>query len=454
MSFWQITGANILGTIINIIFLIWMSGILLGRIPNYGTKHTVKCVLAALALVLTLAVVATICYLAGIWNWKYCTGMLLWQYFVLACEVLLLRLLYRTSFRNCWLDALMVEILYSYGEILAELYVHGNVYNLSVVEERRIYLFWMLVISPLCLLLCGLVIDKSGMGKVYRQWLEQEKLHKGIMLLFAFYPMFYVIIQNVMSGEGIKWASLLFPLFMLLVIHMICVYVGRDRQQKQYIMAQQASIRQQTIYIEKMEQMQSELRRFRHDFKNLMSGMYLQAKEGDLDAVQTFIQEMTGDFDRQVGGQIRLMNQLGNIHMMEVKSLFLEKLAVMQKENISCELEVLCPFEGTRMRSTDLCRCLGILLDNAMDEVRGREGAQIHLMISSQKDCTTFRIRNTLYSTVDFQRLSTAGYTTKGSGHGIGLESYRKLLEKYDFVFSYTAIQDGYFIQELKIQES
>ena len=111
------------------------------------------------------------------------------------------------------------------------------------------------------------------------------------------------------------------------------------------------------------------MRRFRHDFKNMMSGMYLQAREGDLDAVQSYIQEMTADFDMQVGSQIRLMNQLANIHMAEVKGLFLEKLKEMQKQRISCELEVLKPFAGTAVRGTDLCRCLGILLDNAMEEV-------------------------------------------------------------------------------------
>ena len=188
---------------------------------------------------------------------------------------------------------------------------------------------------------------------------------------------------------------------------MIFVYVGRDWQQKQYIAAQQLSIRQQTVYIEKMEQIQSELRGFRHDFKNMMAGMYLQAKEGDLEAVQAFIQEMTEDFDRQVGDQVRLLNQLANIHMVEVKGLLLEKLGQMQKEEIRCELEVLRPFEGTRMHSTDLLRCLGILVDNAVDEVRGKKDARIHLMISSQNGCTTFRVKNTLYGTVDFQSLGT-----------------------------------------------
>ena len=112
--------------------------------------------------------------------------------------------------------------------------------------------------------------------------------------------------------------------------------------------------------------------------------MYLQVKEGDMDAVQSFIQEMTEDFDRQAGDQIRLLNQLANVHMVEIKGLLLEKLARMQKEEIHCELEVLRPFERTRMRSTDLCRCLGILMDNAVDEVRGKVNAIIHVRSSRQ----------------------------------------------------------------------
>ena len=54
-----------------------------------------------------------------------------------------------------------------------------------------------------------------------------------------------------------------------------------------------------------------------------------------MDAVQSFIQEMTEDFDRQAGDQIRLLNQLANVHMVEIKGLLLEKLArIAHKHNI------------------------------------------------------------------------------------------------------------------------
>lgn len=454
MSFLQIVSANFLSITITMLFLIWMSGILLGRIPNRGRKHTVICILFTLFLVLLLSILAAVCYRTGFWRLPYGVGRLAWQYFVLICAALLLRLVHGASFRDCCLSVMMMEILGSYGDLLSELYLYGRLFDLRVASELREYLFWLLGIRPSCLLICGLVIVKLGFGKIYRQWLEQERIHRGILLLLALYPVYGEALDHVINAPEKNRAYFLLPLILLLVIHMIFVYVGRDWQQKQYILAQQANLRQQTIYIEKMEQLQAEVRRFRHDFKNMTAGMYLQAREGDLDAIRSFIREMTEDFDRQAGEQIRLMNQLANVHMVEIKGLLLEKLAQMQKEEIRCDLEVLHPFEETRMRSTDLCRCLGILMDNAADEVRGKEDARIHLMISSQDGCTTFRIKNTLYGKVDFQSLGTAGYTTKGEGHGIGLESYRKILGRYDFVFPFTAIQDGYFVQELKIQET
>lgn len=457
MSFFQITAVNIWSMTADILFLIWISGFLFGRIPRRGMKHAAVCILAGICIVLLLSFMGTVCYLTGVWRWKYGIGAILWLYFILACKVLFLLLLYRVSLRDCCIGIMLVEILGTYGRLLAELYIcilGIDVFDLAVLEERRSYLFWLMVVCPACVLLCGLVIDRSGMGKIYRKWLEQEELHKGIVFLLGFYPVIYLIFEKTIRGAQPRAAFILLPLSMLLVIHIIFVYMGRDWQQKQYIMAQQTSLRQQTIYLEKMEQIQAELRKFRHDFQNMMAGMYLQAKEGDLDAIQDFIQEVTGAFDRQAGDQIKLMNQLGNIHAMEVKSILLEKLIEMQQEEIVCILEVLSPFEGTRMRGIDLCRCLGILLDNAMEEVRGKKDGRIYLMISSQNGCTTFRIENTLYNTVDFQHLGKPGYTTKGSGRGTGLESYREILDKYDFVFSFTAIQDRCFVQEIKIKES
>ena len=73
----------------------------------------------------------------------------------------------------------------------------------------------------------------------------------------------------------------------LLVIYLIFMYGAREEMHREQIEAQKASLQQQTVYIEKLEELQRETRRFHHDFNNTMSGMYLQAREGDMDAGQT-----------------------------------------------------------------------------------------------------------------------------------------------------------------------
>ena len=162
-------------------------------------------------------------------------------------------------------------------------------------------------------------------------------------------------------------------------------------------------------YIENLESLQQETRRFRHDFKNMMSGMYLQAKDGDMAAVQAFIQDMTTDFDTQVGNQLKLMNQLANIHELSVKSLLLTKLETIKQKNIRC---------------------------------------------NRQENYTTFLVKNTLHEAVNFHKIGTEGYSTKGDSRGIGLNNYRRILRQYDFVMPVTTIKDNCFIQELKIKEA
>lgn len=453
MEFWEVIRVNLCSMAFEILFVICTIRILLGRIPDRGPKHAVMNVLQGFGLEVLLSVTGAVCYLGGFWKLGFGAGSVLWEYFVLAVWVLFVRALYGLPFKTCWMTILLTTILDSYGGLLSELFVSGKMFHLEILEERRAYLLWLLVTVPVCRLICLLLVYR--IRDTYRQWVKREGQKKVILLTLGLYPVYArVLIWLVDYCKGIGEERLMITLSLLLLIHLVLVYVGREEQQRERILQQEVSLMQQSAYIEQMEQIQTEVRRFRHDLKNMMAGMYLQAREGELDALQALIGEMAEDFDRQAGIRIRLMSQLANVHVTEVKGLLLEKLAQMQREEIPCELEVLLPFESTRMRGIDLCRCLGILLDNAIEEVRGREDGCISVMVSSQEHGTTFRVKNTLYQDVDLRLLEREGYSTKGEGRGLGLSNYRKILGKYDFVFPAMAVREGCLIQEFKVQES
>lgn len=453
MTFFEVFCANILSVGMTTIFFVAAAIQLFGEIPYKNRKHCWDIFISLMLYLFVCVLFGTIFFKTGLFAWPHNGGEIIYSYIDIVGMMLFLRVMYQKPYGVCLVTSVFIMILHDVGWNLAEIISPNKFYDLSLMSDRRQYMFLEWVVIPSCLLLVILLLHKTNARELFGQW-EEQKPKLTVLIFLGLYPILIQIIQETVdySARDIGYNPATAMVF-LLIVYMIFMYTGREGIQQKRIEDQNVSLRQQGAYIENLEGLQREVRKFRHDFKNMMSGMYLQAEEGNLEAIQSYIHEMTEDFDLQVGSQIRLMNQLANIRVTEVKGLFLEKMKTMQEEEIHWELEVLKPFEKTRIRSTDLCRCLGILLDNAMEEVKGRKDGQIHIMISSQSGYTTFRVKNTLYTSLDFHKVGTFGYSTKGKDRGIGLDNYKKILGKYEKTLPLTTIQDGYFIQELKIQE-
>src|SRR5699024_9508247 len=103
------------------------------------------------------------------------------------------------------------------------------------------------------------------------------------------------------------------------------------------------TILQQQAHMELLEELQQEIRAFRHDFTNLFSGLTLQAQAGDLKGIQDFMKKTSSYFDEKLGSEIAQMDGLNRIEMYALRSLLTAKLAKMRQEKIKTVLEVLRP---------------------------------------------------------------------------------------------------------------
>jgi hypothetical protein len=395
---------------------------------------------------------AALLYKAGLM--RYFSVYILMEYVQLIGNALCIGFLFRERFRRCWGIVLFEGIVAQISVMMVFILTSERPYDLSIREERIRYLLSNYMLGPAAILLILFLLYQLKVGDAYRRWLEHRDVWNWGTLCLSAYPVLVFGMMGLFTYGGMSRNSSLSIAYLVLIAALIVFhYKGREEWQRKEAAAQSLIVQQQEAYIRTLEGMQEEMRRFRHDYKNMMSGMYLTAKEGELTEAMDYIREMTDDFDSQIGGQIRQMSQLSNVCMTEIKGLLLAKIAQMQKEGTACELEVMRPFGGTGCRTTDLCRCLGILIDNAMDEVRGREDARVYIMVSCQEGYTTFRVKNRLYHDIDFHRIWQQGYSTRGADRGTGLASYRKILEGYENVLPATAVQDGFFVQEFKVQE-
>ena len=208
---------------------------------------------------------------------------------------------------------------------------------------------------------------------------------------------------------------LIFVLILVSFLHQIRARMFQEEKGKM----QAELLGQQEMYIQELESIQSSMRSFRHDYKNMMSSLYLQSREGNIEEIEKNIHGLIDDFDENIDWKMNLTVQMANIRISEVKPL-------------------------------DLSRALGILLDNAIEETE-KTGGKISLVVSRQQDAVHIIVENTIEREVDLARIYEEGYSTKGSGRGNGLTGLRRILQKYPGASLMTECENGMFIQRLAI---
>lgn len=243
-------------------------------------------------------------------------------------------------------------------------------------------------------------------------------------------------------------------LAMAALIAGLVIYLTQRLDDTRKLEAQQDIIAQQQLYERDLEAIRQEVRSFRHDYKNLLTGLSEQADEGELDQLRTALSELDTGFDRRIGEKIRASTQIGNVRVPQVRSLLLSKLAVMAQKGINCCLEVLYPVERVRMDLWDFTRCLGILLDNAAEAAAETETPWVEIVLLSQKGRLSLRVSNPYIGAIAPDKIWTEGFSTKGEGRGLGLPGYQRILEDYPHAAASTSWADGVFIQKLTVEEN
>lgn len=188
-----------------------------------------------------------------------------------------------------------------------------------------------------------------------------------------------------------------------------------------------------------------------HDYKNMIVAMYAQVDAGNTEAIKDYIRTKLLNIDVQVQEDIRQINQISQITNMELKGLLLVKILEAKNVEVNIDLEVLYRVDQIAMDIKDLVRCVGILIDNAIEEAKNTPSKNISILILQEKNTTTFVVKNDILNFVDVSRIWENGYSTKGKNHGLGLCNYKRTISGYKNVFIETKIDHHQFIQILMI---
>ena len=238
----------------------------------------------------------------------------------------------------------------------------------------------------------------------------------------------------------------------LLLIYSFIVYKTMNEKNNNIIMeAKNASLMDS---LHQYEEMVDRQRINNHENKNQLLIIKNMIKKKDKDIIK-YIDSVVKDKKED---DEALYTRVKNIPSGGLQGIVYQKMLVMKDEKILFSLDV---SRDVRKVSLDnlsmddnyrLCKIVGVLLDNAIEESRNVLDKRIMISLYVDEDRLIIDISNRFNGDIQIDKLDDEGYTTKGDGHGYGLSLVKKILSETDMFENERSIKNDVFKQVIKVK--
>ena len=120
-------------------------------------------------------------------------------------------------------------------------------------------------------------------------------------------------------------------------------------------------------YSQQIERLYTDLRRFRHDYLNVLSSIKYGIDSKDIAMISDIYDNILEKTKTRIEGKQYEIANLINIKDEAVKGVLASKILEAQGQSITIHLEVSDVFEVSRMELLDFITVLSIFLDNAIE---------------------------------------------------------------------------------------
>lgn len=354
--------------------------------------------------------------------------------------------------------------LYALGDIFSSLIViNGFGFDYSVVKQSFVLSLSthgiILTISVFFAMIISLMRKhRNNLGKLIKFPIKRI----NFTTVFFIYLIITIVlisilgelhISIVMRGEH-QWVILIAcTIIIYFIISLIIIYFynivlkekfENDEKEKQY--------KQLLVYTEVIEGLIKNLRTYQHNYTNTLASIKGFVEQKNIESLEKYLnEEVFKDTNTIITGK-DVFGPLQKISNPGIKGLVATKINNAMNNNIQFSVEVTenMDFSAYQVETIDICKIIGILLDNAIEAAMESEKKSISLLITKNKKETSFVITNTFKNPPDINKMFNYGYSTKGKNRGIGLSIVKDILNtKYSNLLLNTIVEEDTFIAEL-----
>ena len=195
--------------------------------------------------------------------------------------------------------------------------------------------------------------------------------------------------------------------------------------------------------------------RIRHDFQNIITSLDGFVDDEDWTRLKSYYTEKVRKESKDLMRNDMVLRDLHHIHIMEIKSIIAIKLMSLNSNpKIALSFECKEVIDDIPVNTVDLVRMIGILLDNAIEEVIEIGEGKLSVALFKRKNETVIIVQNSCrHDILPLYLLNQVGFTTKETGQGLGLSNLAEIERQYTNISVETMIEGTLFTQKVTIEE-
>ena len=321
------------------------------------------------------------------------------------------------------------------------------------ILENHFSLVWILAFYGLTIPLTILLVKRTG--NIRSRFNENVHVQK----VFALITIAIMIILNIITYLA-NWFGYLmnspvgvvigFVLILFALVYLIFCIVYMDIRKEQR--KKESELENLKYYIHEIEKQSTDIRRFKHDYQNILLSLEMYIKNREIEKLESFFYNKIKKISTVIDEYEAQLQNIDKIKSSELKSVLINKIQAAQRRRIDIQFEARDEIEEINLDIVTLIRMVGILLDNAIEAVEGIEGGRIRICMAKVEEDTLLFVSNTCNpETIDLGLIHEEGYSTKEKGLGLGLSNLKQFSEKNSNLFVKTEIDDHQFIQTITI---
>ena len=330
--------------------------------------------------------------------------------------------------------------------------------TISLYTEDIIHSIYLFTISHfLMFIILSLILAhlfKHLLIKLRYSYLYLSKRYYIIIsfVLAIAFIYFYIISQtNLQESNSLKFYAIIFVsviVLLSLVILLLSAFALREMKYKRKLQEIEAYYE----YTLRIESINNEMRKFRHDYVNILTTLSDYIREDDMPGLRKYFNENIVPMKDKLKTRSIKMNGIEKLKVREIKGFITTKIIQAQEKRIPISIEVPDEIDRISMNTVELSRIIGIIVDNAIEASENLEEPLINIAFIDNDESVTFIVMNKCSDDIPkIHELFEQGFSTKGDNRGLGLSTLKELTDSNENVLLDTVIENGYFVQKVEI---